>query len=317
MYYYTDINNLRNTINDYGFAVIPSVLQHSECDSFYNGVWDSFEHLSQKWEKPINRNDKSSWREIFKLYPMHSMLYQHWGLGHSQAIWDLRQNDKILNIYSKFWNCENKDLITSFDGLSFHLPPEDTNRGWFRKTWFHTDQSYTNNDFSHLQSWVTAFDVSHNDATLCVISGSHKYHKDFAKEFNIKKKDDWYKLNEEELNFYLNKNLKEERISCPKGSMVFWDSRTLHCGVEPLKKERQKPNIRCIAYLCYKPRTFATQKQLEKKQSAFEELRMTTHDPIKSKLFGKNPQTYGGEIPRVSELPPPILTNKILNLTGY
>jgi hypothetical protein len=59
-----------------------------------NKNWDFFEYITQKWEMPINRNDKNSWREFYKLYPIHSMLIQHWGVGHSQAYWYVRQNIK-------------------------------------------------------------------------------------------------------------------------------------------------------------------------------------------------------------------------------
>ena len=299
-----------------GYAVIPGVLNNDECDQFLNGVWDSFEHISKNWETPINRQDTKTWREFWKLYPMHSMLYQHWGLGHSQAIWNVRQNEKVLDVFSAIWECEKDQLISSFDGLSFHLPPEVTNRGWFRKHWFHTDQSYTNNKFTNVQGFVTANEIRDGDATLCVIKGSHDYHGEFGKTFNITKKDDWYKLSEAELSFYLDKGLEIERITCPRGSLVLWDSRTLHCGVEPIKGQRTEPNIRCISYVCYKPRKFATSKQLEKKRKAFSEGRMTTHDPIKSKLFGLKPQTYGSPIPDIVPLPKIELTDRILKLSG-
>ena len=76
------------------------------------------------------------------------MLVQHWNIGHSQACWDVRQNKKVLDIYSEFWNCSKEELLTSFDGLSFNIPPEITKKGWNRKNcWLHCDQSFTENDF--------------------------------------------------------------------------------------------------------------------------------------------------------------------------
>ena len=58
-----------------------------------------------------------------------------------------KQNIKAVEIFSELWSVEPKDLLVSFDGSSFHLPPETTNRGWNRNnTWYHTDQSFTRND---------------------------------------------------------------------------------------------------------------------------------------------------------------------------
>ena len=49
--------------------------------------------------------------------------------------------------------------------------------------------------------------------------------------------------NDDQIEFYKNKGCNERYIRCPKGSMVFWDSRTLHCGVEP-RKGRENQNFR-------------------------------------------------------------------------
>jgi hypothetical protein len=42
-------------------------------------MWDFFEHITQSWEVPLNRDNKDTWKEIYKLYPSHSMLMQYWG----------------------------------------------------------------------------------------------------------------------------------------------------------------------------------------------------------------------------------------------
>ena len=34
-------------------------------------------------------------------------------------------------------------------------------------------------------------------------------------------------------------------IKCPAGSLVLWDSRTIHCAKEPEIK-RHQPNYRCV-----------------------------------------------------------------------
>jgi len=307
---------LKNTLRDYGVAVILDVLDEKECEKFVSEVWDYFEFLTQTWEVPISRDQKSSWVGFYKLYPLHSMLIQHWGVGHAQASWNLRQNPNIVKIFAKLWDCKKKDLLVSFDGLSLNLPPEVTNRGWYRNTWYHTDQSFTDNEFKSVQSFITGLDIHEYDATFSFLEGSHLLHKEFGTHFGISVKDNWYKLTKEEEEFFISKNCIQKNIKCPKGSLVLWDSRTIHCGIEANRK-RKVPNLRVVAYLCYAPRNLSSEADLRKKKKAFEELRTTTHNPSKVKLFPKHPRTYGGAIPEVTRINSPVLSKLGMKLAGY
>lgn len=308
---------LKATIDLYGVAVIPSVLNEDECLKMVSEVWDFFEHISNSWETPINRNNKESWSGFYKLFPLHSMLIQHWNIGHSQASWNVRQNIKIVEIFAHFWGCSVEELLVSFDGLSFNLPPEVTKRGWNRgNTWYHTDQSFTTNDFKCIQSFVTGLDINENDATLSFLEGSNKYHTDFKDEFNVTDKADWYKLTKEQEEFYYNRGCHIKNIKCPKGSLVFWDSRTIHCGIEA-NKARSMPNIRAVIYLCYMPRSQCNEANLRKKQKAFNELRTTSHYPCKIKLFSKDPRTYGNPLPDITQIEAPNLTELGRKLAGF
>ena len=321
--YISTKESLRDTLDNNGVAIIPNVLNSNECSDILDGIWSFFEHITKNWNstmgniKPIDRNNKDTWGMFYKLYPLHSMLIQYWNVGHAQVSWDIRQNTKIVDIFSYFYKCTNEELLVSFDGLSFNMPPEVTKRGWNKdNTWFHTDQSYTRNNFECLQSWVTGLDVNDGDATLAIMEGSHKYHGEFAKKFNCTDKADWYKLTKEQEKFYSDLGCVYKKIKCPKGSLVLWDSRTIHCGVEALK-ERLQPNIRSIIYLCYMPRNQCNSETLIKRQKALTELRSTTHNPIKHKLFPKNPRTYGCEIYDITTIEPPILTDLGKKLSGF
>lgn len=309
--------DIREMIAKYGVAIIPGVLNDEECNRMINGIWDYFEHITSKWEVPIQRHDVNTWNEIYKLYPSHSMLFQHFGIGHTQCIWDLRQNEKIVEIFAHIWECEKEDLLVSFDGLSFNIPPEYTNRGWNRNhTWFHTDQSYTRVEFECVQSWVTGFDVKEGDATLAFMEGSQKYHSEFAHQFGVNDKKDWYKLNEEQEAFYRAKGCAYKKIACPRGSLVLWDSRTIHCGIQAMKNRRDT-NFRTVVYLCYTPRNMANEKKIKKKINAFENLRMTSHWPHRVTMFPKKPRTYGGHQPVVIPIKPPLVNELGRKLIGY
>lgn len=314
--YHTTPEGIKETVEKYGVAIVPSVLNEGEISLMRNGMWDYLEHVTQNFEKPISRDDSKTWVEYLKLYPKHSMLLQQYGVGQSQFVWDVRQNEKVVDIFSKIWERPKEDLLVSFDGASFHFPPEETNRGWYRNTWYHTDQSYLRPDFECIQSWVTAYDVDPGDATLAFMESSNIYHEEFAKKFEIKDKSDWYKHTREEQRFYEDKGCEEKRVTCKAGSMVFWDSRTIHCGTEAVKKRDEK-KLRNVVYICMTPRDRATEANLKKKRTAFENLRMTTHTPHKPKLFPVNPRTYGGPLPNVTQVPKPNLTSLGKRLAGY
>ena len=315
--YSSTLDNFQNKLIKYGVAIIPKVLNDKEIINFHNGIWDYLEHLTKNFEIPINRNNEKSWRSLRELFPIHSMLIQHWNIGHSQFNWDIRQNPKVVDVFAKLWSVNPDELVTSYDGASVHLPPESTNLGWYRgNDWFHCDQTFLNNDFQCVQSWVTAYDVNEGDATLAFLEKSHKYHNDFRIEFNITDKSNWYKLKKEEIDYYLNKKCNIKYIKCPAGSIVLWDSRTIHCGRECMK-ERKKPNFRGVSYVCMKPRSLSTEKDLEKKRKTFEDMRTTSHWPNKVKLFSKTPRTYGKKLPVINPIDKPKLTELGLKLAGF
>ncbi|KXS21930.1 hypothetical protein M427DRAFT_51303 [Gonapodya prolifera JEL478] len=315
--YLTSIDNLRSTLDTYGVAILPSVLTEAECENLENGVWGAFEHISAGWDRPISRARKDSWKGLGNLYHLHNMLWQSFGLGHAQAVWEVRQNPRVIAPFEKLWDCEASELLASFDGVGFAPPPETTGRGWFDgKTWYHTDQSYTRVNFECVQSWVTACDVDEGDATLCVLEGSHKLFAEAGHHFKATSTSDWYKLNDVEEAWYVEKGCTRKRIKCTKGSMVFWDSRTIHCGGEPIRL-RASPHTRCVAYVCYAPRSNCGPASLEKRKTAFEDMRMTSHWPTNVKLFSKTPRTYGKAKPDVRELPRPTLSDLGRSLVGY
>ena len=190
---------------------------------------------------PLDRRNHETWRTFYDPHPMHSMLYQHWGLGHSQAVWDVRQNPKVVNVFADIWH--TPDLLTSFDGLSLHIPPEVTKRGYFHKSWYHCDQSFTDSSLRCVQGMVSMYPTNAGDATLAVLAGSHLLHAEFAQAFNITDKADWYRITDEQKQWFLDRGCTEEFIESPAGSMILWDSRTIHCGREAVKG-RATPNFR-------------------------------------------------------------------------
>jgi hypothetical protein len=295
--YVCDKYDIKATILKYGVAICP-LLNGEECDKMIENKWNLLEHLTSKFETPIDRNDKTTYKQITELYPNHKMLIQHWKTGHSKLAWDVRQAPAVKEAFSKIWGTD--DLIVSFDGISVYILDKPTRNS---NSWFHVDQSYTRNNFECIQSWVNGYDTCEGDATLVILEGSNNFHGDFQKEFNIADKGDWFKLqNKEQYDFYKTRGCAEIAIKCPRGYGVFWDSRTLHYGNPVQKMASDDFNYRCVVYVCMTPRSLAKSKDLEKRKKHFNELRMTSHWPHKPKLFPKTPQTYGKVIKDIADI---------------
>jgi hypothetical protein len=315
--YNCTLKNLKKTLDTYGVAVIPDILTNEECDQHINSLWKELGELTSNMDLPLKMNDKKTWKTLYELYPLHSMLIQHFGIGHLQTSWNVRQNKKISKVFSQIHKTKQNELLVSFDGISLHLPPEDTKKGWYRGTqWFHTDQSPLHTELC-IQGMITLYDVNDNDATLAILEGSHKHHEAFFKTKQPSIKSDWYKLNKDfnELQYFVNKGCNPYCVKATKGSLILWNSKTFHQGIEP-QKGRAHKNTRLVIYICMTPKSWATEAILKKKQKAFDEQRTTNHWPHRPKLFSLSPQTYGKALPNVNVLPKPKLSEHGKSLAG-
>ena len=318
--YYTTLENVNTYLDEYGVAVIPNILTEAECVQYRNSIWSELKYITRD---KFNVDDPTTWNEFYNLYPLHSMLLQHYSVGHLQPIWDIRQHPNITRSFETIWNTPKEDLLVSFDGLSAHLPPEITRRGWYHNNnWFHTDQSYKKTSKCCIQGFVNLYPVNDGDASLSILEKSHNYHAYFneRRQPDCEYNNDWYKLNNDEIQFYMDRGCYKYAVKAGVGSLVLWDSRTIHQGKEP-EKTRGNPNFRMVVYVCMLPRATSNEKALQKKQKAFNELRTTNHWANNPKLFPKLPRTYGGDryhsLLDILPIHPPILSDIGRRLAGF
>jgi hypothetical protein len=357
-----DLSNLKEILEEYGVAIVPSIVRGDECDEALGYIHEYFKSLTSTTLNPYNPKDRNTYRSLQNVHRMHSMLFQGYGVGQCQGSWKIRQHPKIVEVFRKIWGKE--DLLASMDGVSYQPPPEliplkkragqkkamkkvkmevendevegeeeekeeeeevgnkdemkeenheneidvtniNTQYGYFRHTWYHTDQNYYRNEFECIQGQVNLFDVDEGDATLMVLEKSHQYHQQFREHFdtgnkNNKKKlfpneGDWFVLEtrgQEKgtsrngfVSFYTKqKQCIPRRITCPRGSLILWDSRTIHCGSEPLRA-RPNQHWRCVIYVCMTPRELCDEENMKLRKKAFLEQCTTSHWPHRVKIF--------------------------------
>lgn len=306
-------------LQTYGVCVVTGVLDETECSNLVNGMVSTLSYVTSALPTPFNIQDRSTWKTLDSLYPTRNLIYQNWGLGQSQFVWDVRTNPKIISIFEQIY--QTQDLLVSFDGFSFLLPPElsPTDKNFEKEKWYHFDQSLKRKQFECIQGWVNGFDTNHGDATLDVIIGSHNLHQYYDQ---IHKEDtkDWVQIHD--TTFFTSNGCIEHRIVCPKGSLVLWDSRTAHCGAKPLRN-RPAINYRAVVYVCYTPRSLISEKDRRRKVEIFEKRgnkgykRVTNHWPHRPVMFSEVPYIRDGSKPNILPLPDPVIDPKYRYLIGY
>lgn len=311
---------IRSNLIQHGVCVINNVLDVNESQKMASDMAATLAYVSSDMAIPFDINNKDTYNTLREMLPTRGLIFQNFGLGQAQCCWDIRCNYKVIECFAKIYG--TYDLLTSFDGFSFSVPPEmNAGRGFHKEQWFHFDQSTKRPNFECIQGWVTALDVENGDSTLVVMVGSHNLHNAYGETFGHNDGADWVQV-KDNVKFFTDRGCFEYRIICPKGSLVLWDSRTLHYGSAPLQG-RLKSNYRAIIYVCYTPRTLISESDRKRKIEIFMKRgnkgykRTTSHWPHKPKMFPEVPRTYGNPIPKIRQLPDPIIDQKFMRMIGY
>lgn len=305
----------KRILNHYGMCIVEDVLDVNECNYYAGEMFSAFSHITARMPIPFNISDTNTWSTIKELLPIRGMLYQWYGLGQSQFVWNLRCNHKVLNVFAHIYN--TYDLGVSFDGISMSLPPEKTNIGWFNTEWWHFDQSPQNSSFQCIQGSINFFDTNEGDACFAGMIGSQNCHEYYCRSMGLNFKEDWVKIEKPEILTAI--GCIPVRAYCKRGSLVLWDSRLAHYGSQPLKG-RSNPNFRALVYLCYMPRSLIDENTKKKRWEIFNKLgkngcvRMTNHWVTKPKMFPEFPHARNGILPIINPLPRPIIPENMLFL---
>ena len=97
-------------------------LDTETCERIINGMWDHAEYISMN---RISRDNCGTWKTELQntFYPNHGMLMQHTSWGHSQVVWDVRCDPRVVEGYKRIYPGHSKFTV-SYDGVSFGLAPK-------------------------------------------------------------------------------------------------------------------------------------------------------------------------------------------------
>ncbi len=293
-------------LEELGYCVIPQVLSASEAELLYQRVWH--EYIEKAWPN-CKMDDRSNWKEAFPLHNRQGIFAGP--AGQTQVMWDLRQDPRIVDVFARVWN--TNDLIVSMDGLSFMCPPEI--REGHLQPWPHVDQTilrrqdgvgHNNNppiDFASesllkskpytIQGQFLFEDSFDGDGGFYCIPKSHLKFSEFAPQLEVldalevPRDEKWKAINDYLKNFFSlgadesGNSYCMKQITAPRGSLILWDSRTVHWNQHPSKDRpySDNPKVRMVGYLSYVPKARLTNEGRALRREAFETGVSTGHNP--------------------------------------
>lgn len=246
----SNIADLRGILEEHGVAILEGYFGDKYADKVFNSMVN--------WMVGLGiglTTDTKTWTYAnTPLGPRYGM-YQSI-VSNAPIFWELRE--KFYLIFSQVLG--ETELLTSVDGASI-FPTIHSPRG--KPDWAHIDQTVSS-DFMCYQAQFVAADTA---ASFVCTPGSHTRHKHLIKKFGIHNSNNWYKFSEEDV-AKLKKifgQLYQIPIHAAKGSVIFWDSRTIHSAKYP---DEQENKWRAVLYISMRPKTTFTRENISTIQQA-------------------------------------------------
>lgn len=155
------------------------------------------------------------------------------------------------------------------------------------------------------------------DGGLCVLKGSHVLHNQYFAETGGPKADkeavNGYTYGYDEIQWYKDHGCQEIKVCADEGDLIgefcrstlnsdggalpypiVWDSRTIHWNASPTGKQ-----IRFATYVCYCPRSMASDEVLNAKKEVFAARKGTTHWPASLSHISATSHTHHTNMDRI------------------
>lgn len=290
-------------LQQHGYVVIPNVLSPAECTATIDAMWQWLSAIS---DGTIQRNRPSTWAEPTAALPngkwpfsfREKGIIQWYRAGHQQFVWDIRQHPAVAAIFAQLWQCRPDELLVSYDAINIQRPIEwmastgvtaHTDR--YNEHWHHIDQSGGVRGRVCVQSFINLNDSDTDDGCLIVRPNSHTLHDTMCDTHHVSTDPlQWIRLRDNQRQWYSERGCEPLRVVAPRGSLVMWDSRTVHTAGTAQPGRLNSGQFRYVVYLCYLPRQLASEAELAHKRRLFMKARMTSHWPIGHiKVFEEEP----------------------------
>lgn len=287
-------------LDEKGYGVVPGVLSDEQCQSIRGEI---LENLQKASKGAFQANKPRTWNNI----PRTRGIVMLNSISHCRAVWECRK--ACFEAFSLLWSTE--DLLCSFDRINIMTPELDATDD--PTLWLHVDQSVLHTQRLCVQGLLDLEGTDgHNDGGLLVCEGSHLHMQHWQQRAS--RLSDFVPLDAHQKRECLQR-FPAKKIASSRGSLVLWDSRTVHCNVPPAMKGNAARN-RLVVYVCMMPKSHVgifnnpnvdlakpivetmlrdegeeielVQNVLAKRVEAYHCRRSTSHWPVRCVLFGKD-----------------------------
>lgn len=254
-----DITELKPILDEYGVAILENYFDDEYADEVFSSV--------KKWLIDLDiglSDDISTWTNKNVPFGPRYGMYQSI-VSNAPKFWELRE--KFYPIFQEILS--EDELLTSIDGSSF-FPTINSPKN--KADWAHIDQTVS----SKFMCYQSQFVATNTNASFVCTPGSHKLHHSILKKFSIESNTNWHKFTDSEVQ-QLKKIFKKYYqipILAKKGSIIFWDSRTIHSAKYPDIKEN---SWRAVFYISMRPKKMFSPKDIYNIQTAVIEGKTTNH----------------------------------------
>ncbi|KAJ9365701.1 hypothetical protein C8Q69DRAFT_469814 [Paecilomyces variotii] len=272
----------------------------------------------ESWNLGFNRSDPSTRKTANLPWHIRGGLYNRYGVGHEQFVWDLKSEPGLVEKWEQIWG--TRELLVSFDGVNLSMPEKERPKtDPLFAPWAHVDQSPFNDKFDTVQGILNLLPNGPDDGGLMVLEGSSSFYTELWKRFDHKQGERGWStwafqnVDEEMCQWVESKGCQWRKVCAQPGDLLLWDSRTIHYGAPP-----SSVNDRFAAYVCYKPAAWVSEEAKQVRLKAFKEKRNTTHDPadfrVKDRLPPDDHPSYEAAVKR--PLQNPVLSKRARELIG-
>jgi len=303
MYQYLSFNDpefktkLINEVKTNGLAVINDVFTDVECDNHMTGILNDFVSLGTNID--LNNVD-ITWTTNNLPAQTRPGLFQML-MSNLKDVWNIRANDNVKTIfetlYSHFRKDQIKDFIVSGDGINIKPGTVGPFKKEHTKDWAHLDQTIKGDIYKCIQGQAV---LTNTTASFVASPKSHLVFEDILNKLNVNSTANWLKFNDDQIKIVKELILaKGGQYQIPilskKGSFIVWTSTTVHSAKlqsasESSTNEDKYKGWRGVIYVCYRPKSEFTKRELTKRQKVFDENRTTNH--WSQTTFSKKPGSF-------------------------
>jgi len=304
-----------------GYAVVENVLTLEQCDHAENLAWEWLKKVAPN----VERHDPKSWNTK-NLPPLTGGLtkglWQFFGVGWGAG--DVYVRDIVKSVFARIYGTNR--LWTSFGGFSASMRPADSRCAWKssqdfeERKWdsaIHTDQTRMSDTHLCYQSGVAITDQPADGHVFVCVPGSHAYHAELLKRGEAKiKKLHWQEMTPVQKEYMRSVGLDVVRVPLRRGSMVLWDSRTIHSNsgyfATSAPETRRMQMLICMAP-APAPGSKLHEQESRLRKEAYAKAITSKHTPIPARLFTSQ-RTWGKVVP--ASPAPPVLSPEQRQLHG-